>query len=53
MDLASFLLLAVLVAVLIGIIPTGVYRTAWGPYVAGGGALVFAVVCVLLGTGRI
>jgi hypothetical protein len=51
--LAGFLLLVVIVVLLIGFIPLGVYRTAWGPYAGGGGVLVFVVVCTLLGTGRI
>jgi hypothetical protein len=49
----STLLLIVLILLLIGVLPTWPYSSAWGYYPSGGLALILIILLVLLLMGRI
>jgi len=49
----STILLAILIVLLIGALPTWPYSTGWGYYPSGGLGLVFVVLLVLVLLGRI
>jgi hypothetical protein len=49
----STILLAILIVLLIGALPTWPYSTSWGYYPSGGLGLVFVVLLVLALLGRI
>ena len=49
----STILLAILVLLLIGALPTWPYSTGWGYYPSGGLGLVFVVLLVLVLLGRV
>jgi hypothetical protein len=49
----STILLAILIVLLIGALPTWPYSTGWGYYPSGGLGLVFVILLVLVLLGRV
>jgi hypothetical protein len=49
----GIILIAILVLLLVGALPTWRYSSGWGPYPSGGVGLVLMIVLILLLMGRI
>ena len=47
------ILIAILVLVLVGSLPTWPYSSGWGPYPSGATGLVLLILIILLLTGRV